>query len=146
MALPPAARTPQPTPVSTPPPPPPGSLAHSHCSDQEGGGTRGGALAERGLGPGGRPGASAPTLPRTHGSPSSTGGSVSPVVASGPRPSGKEESGAQAKARCGENLFCSGPQDGSEWSQEHLSLAPFSIDSSQSERRVRQRQRQQQEC
>ncbi|KAG8508183.1 hypothetical protein J0S82_001292, partial [Galemys pyrenaicus] len=78
IALPPAARTPQPTPASTPPPP--GSRAHSHCSDQEGGGTRGGALAERGLGPGGRPGASAPTLPRTHGSPSSTGGSVSPVL------------------------------------------------------------------
>ena len=105
MALPPAARTPQPTPVSTPPPlPPPGSRAHSHCSDQEGGGTRWGARAERGLGPGGRPGASAPTLPRTHGSPSSTGGSVSPVVAPGPRPSGKEEAGAWAEAGCCEVL------------------------------------------
>lgn len=42
--------------------------------------------------------ASAPTLPRTHGSPSSTGGSVSPVVAPGPRPSGKEEAEAWAEA------------------------------------------------
>lgn len=133
------------TPVSTPPPlppPAPGTLTLLG----PGRGTRWGARAEQGLGPGRRPGASAPTLCPHPRLPLQHWRLRVARRGSWARPSGKERSGSLGRSWVLRGPLLHWSQDESEWSQEHLSLARFSVDSSQSAFRIRQRQRQRQEC